>query len=91
MKNTSLIITSVVGGAILGATITCLLKSEKAKKMKGFAHDKILEEIKHLHAHLAGMCNCSETGECSCSVDGMKSMNSMEGMEMQPSAEKSND
>ncbi|MFI3291994.1 MAG: hypothetical protein SNG27_02325 [Rikenellaceae bacterium] len=86
MKNTSLILTSLVGGAIIGSALTCLLKSAKGVEMRSEAHKRIIKELKHLHAHLAGgMCNCSENGECSCSMDKMKEMESMKSMEgMEP-------
>ncbi len=85
MKNTSLILTSLVGGAIIGSALTCLFKSAKGVEMRSEAHRRIIHELKHLHAHLSGgMCNCSETGECSCSMEGMKEM---EGV---PATEQSN-
>ncbi len=81
MKNTSLILTSLVGGAIIGSALTCLLKSAKGVEMRSEAHKRIIHELKHLHAHLAGgKCMCSDTGECSCSMDTMKGMDSMEGV-----------
>ncbi len=73
MKNSSLILTSLIGGAIIGSAVTCLLKSAKGMELRHEAHSKIISELKHLHAHLSnGMCNCSETGECSCVMDKEK-------------------
>ncbi len=61
---------TLVGGAIVGSAITICMKSAKGEGMRSMAHDKIIAELKHLHAHLAGRaCNCTEDGECSCSMD----------------------
>lgn len=77
MKTTGTIIASVVGGAILGTALTCFLKSSKAAEIKSEAHKKIIHELKHLHAHMAGMCNCTENGQCSCNMDEMSGMSEM--------------
>ncbi|MFI3302337.1 MAG: YtxH domain-containing protein [Rikenellaceae bacterium] len=69
MKNTGLLF-SALGGAILGSAITCLIHSKKGKELRAQAHERIIKELHHLHAHLSnGMCKCSESGECSCSMD----------------------
>ncbi|MFR9602806.1 MAG: hypothetical protein SNG02_02915 [Rikenellaceae bacterium] len=77
MKNTGTILASVIGGAILGSALTCLLKSAKASELKKQAHEKIMSELKHLHAHMAGVCNCTEGGECSCGMEAMKGAKDM--------------
>ncbi len=87
MKKSGTILASVIGGAILGATLTCLLKTSKASELKKQAHEKIMSELKHLHAHMAGMCNCTEGGECSCSMDAMKGMKDMPEMPSTPTNE----
>ncbi len=69
MKNSGLFF-SALGGAVLGSAITCLIHSKQGKKLRSQAHERIIKELHHLHAHLSnGMCKCSETGECSCSMD----------------------
>ncbi len=93
MKNTSLILTSLVGGAIIGSAVTCLVKSAKGVEMRNEMHNRIIQELKHLHAHLSGgMCNCSEGGECSCnSMDKMKDkMDKMKGMEAMTTTDQNN-
>ncbi len=82
MKNTGLLFASAIGGAIVGSVVTCFLKSAKVAEMRNQAHEKIIRELRHLHAHLSnGMCKCSEDGECSCSMDSMTQAPTSQGNE----------
>ncbi|MFI3315958.1 MAG: hypothetical protein SNF93_00075 [Rikenellaceae bacterium] len=70
MKNTSSIIISLVGGAILGSAVTCLLHKKGCKMSlgKGDIHKKIMDELEQLRQFIAahhpeGTC-CSEDSAC---------------------------
>ncbi len=81
MKKGAIILGSIIGGAILGSAVTICLKSKSGKDMRRMAHQRILEELDHLHDHIKG-CSCMTGGECDCEChDTMDQMAKM-GEEM---------
>ncbi len=65
MKNTTSIIISLVGGALLGSAVTCIVR-DHCKMKKGDIHKKIIAELEQLqkfvaehHPEMAGTCEGS--------------------------------
>ncbi len=52
MKNTTSIIVSLVGGALLGSAVTCILR-DTCKMKKGDIHKKIMGELEQLRKFVA--------------------------------------
>ncbi len=77
MKKGAIILGSIIGGAILGSALTICMKSQSGKDMRRMAHQRILEELDHLHSHIKG-CSCMTGGECDCEChDTMAQMEQM--------------
>ncbi len=62
MKKCTIILGSIIGGAILGSTITLCATSEKGRAMRHMAHEKIMAQLEYLQSQMKG-CNCSMEGE----------------------------
>ena len=63
MKNTGIVITSLVGGLIVGSALTMLFTPHSRPEIKNFLDDemyKMKDELEKLR------CKCDEKGNCDC-------------------------
>lgn len=60
MKNTGIIIASMLGGLIVGSAITMLLTPQSGPELRGKIKEFIDEEMEKAR------CKCDEKGHCEC-------------------------
>ena len=60
MKNTGIIIASLLGGLIVGSALTMLLTPQSGPELRGKIKDFIDEEVEKVR------CKCDEKGHCEC-------------------------
>lgn len=78
MKKGTIILGSIIGGAILGTAVTLCMTSKKSADMRKMMHEKLLAQLDHLHDHIKG-CSCMTGGECDCECgDKMDSVEKMQ-------------
>lgn len=60
MKNTGIIIASLMGGMIVGSALTMLFTPQSGPELRGKLKDLIDEEMEKVR------CKCDEKGHCEC-------------------------
>ncbi len=73
MKNSTSIITSLLGGAIIGSAVTCLVHHgcKNGRIKRGDIHKKIMDELEQLRNFVAShhpseeICSCEDPA-CNC-------------------------
>lgn len=60
MKNTGIIIASMLGGLIVGSALTMLFTPQSGPELRGKLKDLIDEEMEKVR------CKCDEKGHCEC-------------------------
>lgn len=62
MRKACMILTSVVGGAILGSAITMFMTPKSGEEMRKDAQNLFNEQLNHIHEHIK-KCKCM-MGNC---------------------------
>ena len=60
MKNTGIVIASLLGGMIVGSALTMLFTPQSGPELRGKIKDLIDDEIEKVR------CKCDEKGHCEC-------------------------
>lgn len=60
MKNTGIVIASLLGGMIVGSAITMLFTPQSGPELRSKIKDMIDEEVEKVR------CKCDERGHCEC-------------------------
>lgn len=80
MKKTCVILSSIIGGALIGSAITCAVHRKSFARITNDTKGKILTLLDQIHAHVHG-CGCGESG-CSCTMDKGEKSGEGEAMAM---------
>lgn len=71
MKKAGIILTSIVGGAVIGSTITMLMAPKSGEQMRSELQKGLAEKLDMLHEHIK-KCKCMMAGDCDTSKEGEK-------------------
>ncbi len=78
MKKTCVILSSIVGGALIGSAITCAVHRKSFARITHDTKGKILDLLDQIHSHVHGCaCKCSESEEAQSEDEAMEAKMSM--------------
>lgn len=73
MKKTLVILSSAVGGAVLGSALTMFMTPKSGPEMRNKAHSKIMEQLSSIQETI-NSCTEMISGGCKCDCNKEKEM-----------------